>query len=319
MDREYEALTRGTGLVDLAGWTTVAVRGSDRATFLHSFTTNDIKRLAPGMGCEAFVTSPQGRTLGHVLVFCEPERLVLSTTPRQAAALMAHFERYVITEDVEFVDLTSERGVLLVAGACAEATLASCSGGEALQAMLAHGAVRLGGCEVVLRRVPYAGANSYFVEMEGRDREAVGEALLAAGGGIADEAAGEVVRLEAGFPLFGRDISEENLPQEVGRDRQAISFTKGCYLGQETVARIDAVGHVNQLLRGLHFGGADMPPVGTTLRVEGQRVGQVTSVAWSKRLGGPLGLGYVRRQYAKAGSELASDCGGATVVELPLA
>jgi len=109
------------------------------------------------------------------------------------------------------------------------------------------------------------------------------------------------------------------LPQEVARDTKAISFTKGCYLGQETVARIDAIGHVNRLLVGVKFSGDKIPDDGTKLLAAGQEVGEVTSVAWSPRLQAPLALALIRRNHGKPGTQLESPGSPATVVALPLA
>src|SRR5438046_8506879 len=103
------------------------------------------------------------------------------------------------------------------------------------------------------------------------------------------------MRIEAGYPLYGRDITDKNLPQEIDRDRLAISFTKGCYLGQETVARIDALGHVNRLLRGIKFLTSAIPERGTELQSGGKVVGHVTSSCWSPGIGAPLALGFLRR------------------------
>ena len=105
-----------------------------------------------------------------------------------------------------------------------------------------------------------------------------------------------MVRLEAGVPLFGQDITDDNLPQEIGRDKLAISFTKGCYLGQETVARIDALGHVNRQLVGLRFEGGTVPPAGTKLVADGKEVGHVTIAAWSPKLDARLAMALVRRR-----------------------
>jgi folate-binding protein YgfZ len=127
------------------------------------------------------------------------------------------------------------------------------------------------------------------------------------------------VRIEYGMPLYGRDITLENLPQEVNRNAQAISFTKGCYLGQETVARIDALGHVNRLLVVVKFAGERIPSPGDELQIEGKPVGQVTSAAFSPRVSKPLALAYVRTASAAPGTRLASPVGDAEVVALPLA
>jgi folate-binding protein YgfZ len=126
------------------------------------------------------------------------------------------------------------------------------------------------------------------------------------------------LRIEAGTPLYGVDFDERNFPQEVGRDEQAISFTKGCYLGQETVARIDALGHVNQRIVGVKFVGETIPTAGTELTAGGATVGHVTSAAYSPLLLTPLALAMVRREHRAVGSRLESTVGSCEVVNFPL-
>ena len=116
-------------------------------------------------------------------------------------------------------------------------------------------------------------------------------ALVAAGVAPCGQAAFDAARIEWGFPLVGHDISDANLPQEIARDKLAISFTKGCYLGQETVARIDALGHVNKTLVGLRFAGSTLPPAGSELLAGDQAVGQVTSSAYSPCASAAVGAG----------------------------
>ena len=156
----------------------------------------------------------------------------------------------------------------------------------------------------------------------------VGEALKSAGSPgewvQIDSSTFEWLRIEAGTPVFGKDITEKNLPQEIGRDARAISFVKGCYLGQETVARIDALGHVNQVLKGLTFeSGSACPVSGSALEDGGKRVGAITSAAASPGRGRPLALGLIRTSHAQAGTALrvAIDPGPepivATVRDLP--
>src|SRR5437868_1880926 len=120
---QYEALKSGVGISPLSGRTIIDVTGADRTQILQSFTTNDITKLAPGRVCEACVTNTQGNTLGHVLILCAADKYVFDTTPGQAATLLSHFERYVITEDVQFTDRTAEFCDLLVAGPKAAAVL----------------------------------------------------------------------------------------------------------------------------------------------------------------------------------------------------
>jgi folate-binding protein YgfZ len=141
------------------------------------------------------------------------------------------------------------------------------------------------------------------------------DALERVGGSPADSAF-DVARIEAGMPLFKVDFDDSNLPQEVGRDKEAISFTKGCYLGQETVARIDGLGHVNQRIVGVQFTGHEVPAVGTELILAGAAVGRVTSSAFSPALGAPLALAMVRREANAVGTRLESAVGACEVIAL---
>jgi tRNA-modifying protein YgfZ len=314
---DYHALTAGCGFAELPR-TVIEIRGNDRTQFLHSFCTNDVKKLAPGQGCEAFVTNHQGKIVGHGFIFCEPERLVIGTVAGQATALIAHFDRFVISEDVTFRDLSDQVQIYLVAGGTAAATLRTLTSAEPPAEMLSFNHPTIAGCGCTLFRVPYCGADSFLIRAASGDVATVRSALEAAGARICHTDAVEAKRIEAGFPYFGRDVTDENLPQEVGRDQQAISFTKGCYLGQETVARIDALGHVNKLLAGVRFQAAEIPPPGTRLRAGEKEVGHVTSACFSPSLQAPLALAYVRRLHAKPGSNLEVEFGPAEVIALPL-
>jgi len=144
--------------------------------------------------------------------------------------------------------------------------------------------------------------------------------LILAGAAACGEKAFRAARIENGTPLYAVDISEENLPQEIGRDQLAISFTKGCYLGQETVARIDALGHVNRILCGVRFSCDSVPGVGTPLfsDVPDKSVGQITSSCWSPRLKSPLALAFLKRGHHEPGMKLKWEGGAAEVIALPL-
>jgi hypothetical protein len=206
----------------------------------------------------------------------------------------------------------------LLAGAGAEPLLKQLCDAGLPSTVLSHAAIDLAGKQVWLRRVDMTTSPGCLISARREYVPAIRAALVAAGAVECPAAALEAARIERGFPLFGQDISDKNLPQEVGRDASAISFVKGCYLGQETVARIDALGHVNKLLVGLRFAGEAVPQAGTELRSQNQAVGQVTSASYSPRCESPLALGYVRRGSHAVGTRLASAVGEAEVIELPL-
>jgi folate-binding protein YgfZ len=300
---QYDALRTGCGMVELADWSSVTLTGSDCQSFLHNFCTNDVKRLTPGTSCEAFVTNVKGKVLGLVLVTCRDDELVLITVPGQAPGLIEHLDRYLIREDVQLRDSTPERGYLLVAGGEAA--------GEALRKVDQTNLHRIdwdllrGGCCALLEVAPAAMAP-------------LCQALAEQGAIACGDAAFAARRIESGTPLFGLDCDATNFPQEVGRDQQAISFTKGCYLGQETVARIDALGHVNQQLVGVRFPEGEVPTHGTELSQAGKAAGHVGSAAFSPQLGMPLALAMVRREFTSPDCQLESPQGSCHGVALPL-
>src|SRR5262245_23136409 len=250
---EYDALTRGCGMAPWLDRTQIEFTGTDRASFLHNLCTNNVRDLQPGQGCEAFITNVHGKTIGHGYVLCGAESLVLDTVPGQAGKLLPHFEKYHIREQVVFRDRTPAWRELLLAGEGASDLLARLTDSPPPASRLQHGIVQLAGGAVWLRRVDLCGPHSFLLSGEGSALQAAWSALSAQGARPCGHEAVEMVRIEAGTPLFGQDISDKNLPQELARDALAINFTKGCYLGQETVARIDALGHVNQTLRGVRF------------------------------------------------------------------
>lgn len=316
---EYAALAQTWGVADFSRRTQIEVRGNDRTSFLHNLCTAHIKKLQAGQGAEAFITNVQGRTLGLVYVFCTPDSLVLETVPGQAPALVPHLDRYHITEDVELADRSDAWGELLVAGPEAAAKLAELIGSEPPAEYLAHREATLAGVTVSVRNTAIAQGGAWLLSMPHEHLPTVWQTLTAAGAKPVGNQAVEVARVEAGTPWYGVDLTDRNLPQELDRDALAISFNKGCYLGQETVARLDALGHVNQTLCGLKFDGTELPPAGTEIEVDGKQAARITSAVQSPKLGAPLALAYVRRGRNTVGNAFPTPFGTATVIRLPLA
>jgi tRNA-modifying protein YgfZ len=315
---QYKALTAHAGLVDLGHRTQIELSGADRSTFLHNLCTQEIRKLPAGAGCEAFLTTVQGKTLAHVFVFATPESLVLETVAGEAEKILKHLDHYLVCEQVTVTDRSDQWSELYLAGAQSECLLGELTAIQLGEARLAHAAANMGGRTVWLRRADLAGPIGFLISARTEDLEAARAALCEAGAVACGAEAFEAARIEWGFPLFGLDISDKNFPQEVARDSLAISFVKGCYLGQETVARIDALGHVNKTLAGLRFLEATIPPSGLEIRAADQAVGQVTSAAFSPRWSAPLALGYVRRGSNMPCTRLTSDLGEIEVVALPV-
>ena len=315
---EYRALVDATGVVDFSRRTQLELTGDDRASFLHNMCTNEIRKLAAGTGCEAFLLDAHGRVLGHVFVFCGANSLLLETVAGQAERIRAHLSKYLIREKVELHDRGPDWAELLIAGETSKELLSRVMSRPAPAGLLEHCEAVLAGVAVSVRRVDLTLPGGFLVGCAAGDAAALWRTVRDAGATACGEQAAEMARIEAGSPYYGRDISEKNLPQELARDARAISFVKGCYIGQETVARIDALGHVNRTLCGVRFAGTQVPPAGEELRSGGQVVGEVTSAAWSPRLSAPLALAYLRRGASAPSMKLESRLGEAEVVPLPV-
>jgi folate-binding protein YgfZ len=316
-EAEYSALTQRCGLADWRDRTLIELTGADRANFLHNFSTNDINKLGPGQGCELFITDIKGKTLGHGSVLCRTESLVLETTAGQAEKLIAHLDRYLLREQVTLEDRSQQWTQLLLAGPQAADVIQSQFEIDLPQQPLDHAKLEIASDTLNIYGTDSCGPAGFCLW---GTPDAVHRAALrlANNAVVCGPQAVNTVRLEAGTPWYGVDITDDNLPQEVGRNERAISFSKGCYLGQETVARIDALGHVNRTLCGLRFASPEVPATGTQLNRQGNSVGWVTSAAFSPRLSSPLALAYIRRGHEQPRTKLDSDSGPAEVVSLPL-
>jgi len=315
---QYEALQSAVGIAPCKDRTQIELTGKDRVSFLHGFCTNDIQRLNPGQGCEAFFTDVQGKTIGFANIFCEMNRLVVETAAGQAEHIIKALDRFLIREDVQLIDRTESWREFRVAGPAAARTIEQVFGVEIKLEPRHHLRCQWQGQELAVRRVDYTSQPDFLIAIETSDWQACWDAFGAAAAVPCSESALEIARIEAGTPNFGVDITDANLPQEVDRNATAISFTKGCYLGQETVARIDALGHVNRLLRGVRMVSSEIPPRGTEFVRDDKFVARVTSACWSYKLQAPLALAYVRREFSSPGSRLESPHGEAEVVALPL-
>jgi folate-binding protein YgfZ len=305
---ELEAITTHAGLVDRSDRVRLEISGPDRAKFLHNLTTNDIKRLAVGRGCEAFVTSPQGKTIGYLILLAADDTVIARADPGGDVLALPHFRKYGVFDDVSIDDRSSTTFELHLFGPQA-VELARRAAGRLPDEEYSHVLTEIGGD--VVRLVREAPAMSAGLTVIGAKPAAgaVKKSLLEFGRDLGlievDAAAFDIFRIEAGTPVFGKEITEKNLPQEFGRDGRAINFVKGCYLGQETVARIDALGHVNQLLKGLSLEpGSPCPRPGSSLEHEGKRVGVITSAAFSPLRNAAIGLGLVRTSHSEAGTRL---------------
>jgi folate-binding protein YgfZ len=288
----------GPTVFDLSGRTQIELQGVDRSKFLHGFCTNEIKSLQPGQGCEAFLTNIKGRVLGHVFVFADTESLWLDTVPGQETALIAHLDRYVIREDVQLVGRSSSHGELFITGTHAAALLMLDDGlppyGSTSRTDLEH--------PLQIRRVDLLGMPGFQISLPRDAVDSTRSRLVAVGCRAGTDDEFETRRIEAGFPYFGVDFTEDQIAQEVARTSRCISFTKGCYLGQEPIARLDAMGHTNRELRRIRFQPGVVPQRGAKLLAaeSDDEAGEITSVApLPNARGETTCLGYLKTKFGR--------------------
>lgn len=318
---EYEATRTTAALFDRSSRGKLTATGTDAAVFLHNLSTNDVKALPPGHGCEAFFCTATAKVVAHGTLWREPpegkrERVWLDLPAGLAEKTYQHLDRYLISEDVTLADHTAALAQLHLAGPQALSMLAAV--GLDVGAWQPHTFRTIDGWTV--RMVDPLGVPGCDLLGPPGEAPALWQRLVAAGARPAGLVAWEAARLEAGTPEYGKEIFDTTFAPEVGRTA-AISYQKGCYLGQEPIVMARDRGMVQRGLVGL-LAGADPLPVGTLLYFAGKEVGRILSSVHSPRLGQAIALAAVRRAQTAADTELEADVAGVRrpvrVAALPL-
>ncbi len=304
---DYHTITEACGLLDRSERGKLALAGSEAKSFLQGQVTNDVEALAPGQGCYAAFLTPKGKMLGDLRILDTGDELLLDTERVALQALFSMIRRFSIGYDVQLHKRTLERGLVsLVGPEAAEVAGAS----ELAEDEHAHALVEVGGLAARAIRTDVG----IDLLCDSADTEALRGGLEEAGAVPVSEAAVECLRVEHGRPRYGVDLDDTVIPQEAGLNERAVSFTKGCYVGQETVARLHYRGKPNRHLRGLRLSAPAQ--VGDELTFGGRPVGWVGSVAVSPRLG-PIALALVRREAPPGSAVTVGDGIAAEVLELP--
>jgi tRNA-modifying protein YgfZ len=297
----YAALTEGCGLVDRSERGKLALTGADAKTFLNGQVTNDVEALQPGGGCYAAFLTHKGKMLGDVRVLDAGGELLLDTERVALQALFDMVRRFSVGYDVQLHKRTVQRALFSLVGPRAGEVIPGVPDLEHAHVETSFG-----------RAVRTAGGIDVLCDAERADE--VRAALIEAGAAEVGEDAAEIVRVERGRPRYGVDMDDGTMPAEAALSERAVSFTKGCYVGQETVARLHWKGKPNRHLRGLRL--SETAGGGEELRLGEKSVGRIGTAVVSPRHG-PIALAIVRRE-ASPGDTLAVDGGAtATVVELP--
>lgn len=314
---EYRWLTETVGVVDRSHRPILRIGGPEAKVFLHGVVTNDVKGVAPGSGNYTAVVNSRGKMLGDArLVVRGEDELLLDFEPESHEGLVAHLDQHLISEDCELQDLTGLLALLGAYGPHARAAMEAAIGAFPELPPFGHQTIELEGTEAVIIAASPAGVDGFELLLNADVSPTVWQRLLegarAGGGGAVGDEALDAVRIHHSIPRYGADMSESTIPLEANLER-AISYTKGCYVGQEVIAKATYRGRLRRYL-----GQLEIPPgtaVGASL-VDGERiVGSVAAVLDPDPGGGPpLALAYVRPERLVVGETIAIEGGGEAVV-----
>jgi folate-binding protein YgfZ len=310
--QEHGALRRTAGVVDLSFRGRLALTGGDRVRLLNGQVTNNVKDLPTGQGCYAALVTNKGRMESDLNIYMLPDEALLDFEPGLDTAITKRFDKYIVADDVQVIDVAPHYGLLSVQGPKAQSIVAMTEPGipipaHGLQVTSLHHATW---GEIYCARNHRIGQPGFdlFVPTPSllNVLTCVNKAASTVGGRPCGWHALEIARIEAAIPRFGAEMDETNLPPETSIENRAISYTKGCYIGQEIIARLRTYGQVAKALRGLALDVSlkKLPKKGDTLWAGGKEVGYVSSAVHSPTLRANIALGYVRREHNQVGTEL---------------
>lgn len=320
---EYRWLREGAALLDQNYRVWLDFTGPDRARYLNAVLTNNVRDLQLGRGAVSLLLNPQGHILAELETYAMADRIRVATYQLNRERTIETLERFVIMDDVTITDATDQIGAIAIEGPKTPQVLASLNapaidGLEDLQFVDAE----IGGVKCqMLKRSPGGVASAEFVASR-TDLPKLWSALLnavsAQGGGPAGCAALSAVRLEQGIPWYGYDFGDAEIPHEAGLETSHISYSKGCYTGQEIVERVRSRGHVNRKRVGVAFSGDAVPPANAELTANGAPAGRVTRAAFSYALNRPIAMAYLRRESTAPGSKVSWSGGEGEAITLPI-
>lgn len=322
-ETEYRAAKETVALLDTNWHTVITLSGRERVRYLHAVTSNDIKSLGEDFGTKALLLNPQGHILAELEVYGLEEKLLVLSHASARERTVATLKKYILGSQVQLEDITDQTASLAVEGPRAASVIAQATG------------LSLDGfSELSLAEAPVDGVPCHLIRHshfggEGAEliapREHIGllwknlhASVQSLGGKSVGIRALNSLRLEAGIPWFPADFNDAMIPHEAGVEITHISYSKGCYTGQEIVERVRSRGHVNKRRVLLKFSTVAPPPSGAKLRASGEggaEVGFVTSAAFSPAAGTAIGMGYLRREHNSPGSVVEFEGGAAEVVE----
>ena len=332
---EHHSVRNGVGVVDVSYRSRHQLTGDDRATFLNRIISNDVEGLSAGQGTYAALLTHRGKIIADLNIYVLEDAIVIDSAPETAENLFSELDKYIIADDVALSNLTAETGAIAVHGAKSwELVQSALSMSDLATLPERHSCVRKADASfehpIVCVRTDATGEVGYTLHTTAEALTSLWEALMAEGSQFNVQPIGwdalESLRIEAGIPRYGAELTDAVIPLEAELEH-AIDFEKGCYIGQEIVARMKYRGHPNRLLRGIEIDDTSMLQDGCKLRpgarvFNGEKVvGWITSTSFAPTLGKNVALGYVRIAVTEVGSrvqiETSDGLVDATVVQLP--
>lgn len=321
---EERCVRQNAGLIDVSCRVKIRAEGKDRAPFLHGMVSNDVKNIRPGEGLYAAILDAQAHILADLYLFCFENYILMDATASLTQKIMATLDKYIVMEDVSLKDETGNFAFIGLEGPASVKFLNRFAKEDfAAWAPYSHRPVKLGVFETEVFRLSFTGGEGFYFLIENENAEEFWGFLLKEGGSLGirpfGAAALNTLRLEAGIPWYGLDMSETNLLPETGLDH-AISLDKGCYIGQEVIARLNSFAKVNKKLVGLEIDSDHAPVPGAKITVQGKETGWLTSGAFSSALAKTIGLGYLARDFCRPGTAVLIESEGkvqARVTALP--
>lgn len=322
---EYQAATQSAALFDTSSRSKIEVRGPEAASFLHNLCTNDIVNMPIGAGCEAFLATSTAKAVAfvniyHYLAQNDHEAFWIDSEPGSAERIIQHLDHYLISEQVEFADRTTQFAQMHLAGPNAKSILERALLDDVPDLEEHLHMVRTFGTDLHchIRRHDPLGVPGFDIVCLAELSPRVAEILVRAGARLASEPVYVTLRIEAGTPIFGADIDDKRFVIEVNRTASAISYEKGCFLGQEPIVMARDRGQVQRRFIGVKLEGNDPLPTGSVLHSGEKEAGVTTSSVYSPAQGCAIALGYIRRAFTESGTTLTTAEGRkATVTELP--
>jgi glycine cleavage system T protein len=313
---EYETLNSSAGLIGLSPPGLIEVTGKDGARFLHGMLTNDIKALQPGQGCYAALLTPQGRIVADMRVYCLESCFLLSVESDLREKVTAGLRKYIIGDQVQLLDRSEELSLLSVQGPRSTELLSLVSSQHPSSEPFHHFKTEVSGREVRVCRVDRISRGGYDFISRAEDLPEFWDFFLKEGKSLGVKPVGidalNTHRVEDGIPWYGFDFDETNIPLEAGLEN-AISYNKGCYIGQEIIARATYRGHINRKLSGVLLSGDNPVSKGDKIFKEETEVGWITSTVYSITLQSTIAMGYLRREVMSPGTTVRVDHAGSSM------